>query len=492
MNWIKRVVLVCLMGSVMNVVGAYGFAERLPAWDAGVRGGIPDVSVVVEVDATELEARGTEVIQSAIDAVAGRGAVLLPAGEFRLREPIHLRDGVVLRGRGADMTELTFDIPPPEEDGTLVRPAYGAVRMAGKRGEAEIRILDGHGKGSQVLSVEAGHGLEPGDTILVFSENDPELMYSEARWNVSWALQSLAQIVKVTDVETERVHIDVPLRLDYKAELSPRIQRIRPVEWAGVEDLTLLGAEGFDDSIIGIEAAENCWVRGVDSGYTGRGHIWINFSRFVTVTGNECHHAYDYGGGGNGYGIVAGNVATDCLITDNLLHNLRHSLMTKRGSNGNVFAYNYSTQRRREPAGRPLLCDISVHGHYSYANLFEGNVVEFVELADYWGPTGPQTTLFRNRVIEKLEVRDHSHWTNLIGNDVLGGEILVDDTCEHVLQLGNREGGGEACCSEPKLPASLCFTERPPFWTDLPWPAIGPGTDSGREVFIPAQARLAE
>jgi hypothetical protein len=480
------------MGGLFSANLAPAFEDRLPAWDAGVRGGIPQLPVVAEVGAEELEARGSQVIQAAIDGISGRGAVLLPSGKFVLREPIHLRDGLVLRGRGAGVTELTFDIPPPEEDGTTVRPAYGAVRLAGEREDREIRITKGYQKGSQYLEVSSGQSLAVGDTILVYSENDPELMYSEARWDVGWALQSLAQIVKVVDVEAETVRIDVPLRLDYKAELQPRIKRIRPIEWAGVEDLTAMGADGFDDSIIGIEAAENCWVRGVESAYTGRGHIWINFSRFVTVTGNECHHAYDYGGGGNGYGIVAGNVATDCLITDNLLHNLRHSLMTKRGSSGNVFAYNYSTDRRREPAGRPLLCDISVHGHYSYANLFEGNVVDFVELADYWGPTGPQTTFFRNRVMEKLEVRDHSHWTNLIGNEVVAGRILVEDNCEHVLLLGNREAGEPACCREPSLPASLYYTEKPPFWTDLPWPAIGPGTDPDREVVIPAQTRRAE
>lgn len=476
----------CLFGKAV----AAGYEDRLPEWDAGVRGGIPTIAVQAEVDAEALATRGIEAIEAAMAPVSAPGAVLLPPGSYLLRSPIKLRDGIVLRGRGVGETELIFDIPPPEEDGAEVRPAYGAVRMAGNRERREIEILSGYGKGSQFLEVVSGHGLAVGDTILVYSENDPELMYTEERWNVSWALQSLAQIVKVVGVVEDGILIDVPLRLDYKTELRPRIKRIQPIERAGVEDLTLIGAPGFNDTIIGIEAAENCWVRNVETAYTGRGHIWINFSRFITVTGNECRHAHDYGGGGNGYGIVAGNVATDCLVADNILHNLRHSLMTKRGSNGNVFAYNYSTERRRDPAGRPLLCDISVHGHYSYANLFEGNVIDFVELADYWGPTGPLTTLFRNRVAKKLEIRDHSHWTNVIGNDLLVGEILVEANCEHVLLLDNREGPVKACCTPSTLPASLYYDGKPVFWTtDLPWPAIGPGTDPDREAFIPAQLR---
>jgi hypothetical protein len=469
-----------------------GFEDRLPEWDAGVRGGIPEITVQAEVDAEALATRGIEAVKEAMASVSGPGAVLLPAGSYLLRHPIELQDGIVLRGRGAGETTLIFDIAPPEEDGSAVRPAYGAVSLSGIREAREIQIQGGYEKGSRTLRVEPGHGLEAGDTILVYSENDPGLMYTEERWDVSWALQSLAQIVQVVHAEEAVVQIDFALRLDYKTELLPRIQRIRPIERAGVEDLTLIGAKGFDDTIIGIEAAENCWVRNVETAYTGRGHIWINFSRFITVTGNECRHAHDYGGGGNGYGIVAGNVATDCLVTDNLLHHLRHSLMTKRGSNGNVFAFNYSTERRRDPAGRPLLCDISVHGHYSYANLFEGNVVDFVELADFWGPTGPLTTLFRNRVAKKLEVRDHSHWTNVIANDLLTGEILVEDNCEHVLLLANREGDTPSCCPGPELPASLYFDEKPSFWGDLPWPSIGPGTEAERAIVIPAQLRWEE
>jgi len=28
--------------------------------------------------------------------------------------------------------------------------------------------------------------------------------------------------------------------------------------------------------------------------------------------------------------------------------------------------------------------DISVHGHYAYSNLFEGNIVQEITVSDYW------------------------------------------------------------------------------------------------------------
>ncbi len=123
-------------------------------------------------------------------------------------------------------------------------------------------------------------------------------------------------------------------------------------------------------------------MRRCETTNTARGHIWANFSRHITIVENHVHRSFSYGGGGAGYGIVAGNIATDYLITDNILHHLRHALMVKRGANGNVFSYNYSFERRCDPEGDRLLCDISLHGHYPYQNLLEGNVVEFIELDD--------------------------------------------------------------------------------------------------------------
>lgn len=461
--------------------------NRVLEWDAGVRGGIPEYEVKERISEGEIQEKGAEAIQGAIDKVRDRGVVELPAGEYLLKAPLEMRSGVVLRGAGKGKTELAFQLEPPEEDPGQLRPAFGAIRFWGSRGDSEYGLESGYEAGSRQLRLKGEGPMEAGSMILVYSENDPDLMYTQERWKADWAEQSIAQIVTVEKVTGKEIDIDTALRLDFQKSLNPRIRVIEPIEWAGLESMSIEGLAPYDDTIIGLENARNCWVRNVESAYTGRGHIWMNFSRFVTVTGNHVHHAYDYGGGGNGYGIVAGNIAVDCLVTNNELDNLRHSMMTKRGSNGNVFAYNYSHSRRREPAGKPLLCDISVHGHYSYMNLFEGNVVEFVELADYWGPTGPLTTLFRNRVKDRIKIDDHSHRTNIIGNDLIEGDIVIDPTCEEVLILGNRDAKLEKRQKKPALPASLYYDEAPEFWGDMPWPGIGPGTDASRKAQIPVQ-----
>lgn len=468
-------------------------AKALPEWNAGYQGEIPDLPVVATVAVESLEALGHAAIQEAIDGVDGGGAVLLPEGEFDLHGPISMRSGVVLRGAGVDKTFLRFHEMPADEFDGVFRPAFGRIRFEGSRRAEEYAIEKGYERGSDCLKMSELGELEVGQMILVFSENDPELLYTEARWERPWAAQSLAQIVEVVKIKKNKVFLDVPLRLTYKNELRPRVLIIDPIVEAGVEDIKIENTDPDCDHIIGLENARNCWVRRLETIYSTRGHIWINFSRFVTVSENVVHHSFSYGSGGRGYGIVAGNVVTDSLVTDNVLHHLRHALMVKRGANGNVFSYNYSFERRRDPEGDRLLCDISLHGHYPYQNLFEGNVVEFIELADYWGPTGPYTTFVRNVVELKIEVADHSHGAIFLGNKIIEEGFVSDGTSRGLYLNGNTTGNGELLPSNRmliKVPTSAYLSEAPDGWGDLPWPVLSGG--EGVSVHIPAQRRWLE
>lgn len=482
----------CLIVDISSLSGIS--RDRLPEWDAGVRGGIPDVAVVTTLTADDLAGETAARIQAAIDNASTPGAVLLPSGDFTIREPIRLRSGVVLRGAGAGKTILQADIGAMREFDPDDRPAMGALQIEGQRHSVAVKLQSGYQKGSTTVKTHSAEAFAIGDWILIFSENDPGLMYTQERWERDWAQQLLAQIVRISKVEGNQVSFDTPLRLTLEPELNPRARKIEPIENAGIENITVIRLDSLIDNIIGIEAAVNSWVRNCETIHATRSHIWINYSRFVTVEGNHTHRSQHFGGGGQGYGIVTGNVAVDCRIQDNILHQFRHSLMTKAGSNGNVFAYNYSFDRRREPAGSPLLCDISIHGHYSHNNLFEGNVVEHAVFADFWGPTGPQTTLFRNVVTRKIELRDHSHDAILIGN-IIGKEgIETDGTSQRSIIFGNYVEGADHPYNEvevARLPDSLYLKEKPCFWPDdLVWPPVRPAHGLPTQIIIPAQVRF--
>jgi hypothetical protein len=125
-------------------------------WIPGIPGGIPEVEVVANVK--EYGALGDGVtddaaaFQKAIDAV-DEGAVLIPAGDYVLKNGLAINKGVVLRGEGADKTRLLFDI----DDRTAINIAKY------DRGEW-IDVVDGHGFGSENIIVADGSAFKARDS----------------------------------------------------------------------------------------------------------------------------------------------------------------------------------------------------------------------------------------------------------------------------------------------------------------------------------------
>lgn len=455
----RRLALILAVHALPALAGPPGLpADRLIEWRAGVQRGIPSVKARAKLAAAQLRDDAAGAIQGAINSLGQGGAILLPAGEFTLRAPLRLRSGVVLRGKGPSKTRLILDTPPKSQ--------ANDIDLAGGLA-APVEVLEGATAGSRRLRLRSAKGLEPGSDVVLFSENDPARMYTRKAWDAGWAKQSPGQIVRVTKVAGDWVALDVPVRLTHTAALKPRIRALTPIRRAGLEDLYLeRRRQKAESSIISIRYAIDCWVRNVEGSHTLRGHVWIECSRFCTVESCTFHHAHDYGGGGHGYGVVAGKHATDCLIWNNRFRKLRHAMMTKQGANGNVFAYNLSEENVDK-------CDISIHGHLSYMNLFEGNDVQFVQVADYWGPTGPLTTFFRNRVATRLDVKDHSHRTTVVANLLRALNVAAD--CKDVLADGNVIDGKPRWLTRPRrLTASLFLDKKPPFWDRRPWPPFGP------------------
>jgi hypothetical protein len=131
-----------------------------------------------------------------------------------------------------------------------------------------------------------------------------------------------------------------------------------------------------------------------------RGHIKCSRSTHIEISGCYLHEATGYGGGGEGYGVTLVSQATNVLAEDNIFEKLRHAMLVARGANGNVFGYNYSLDQYSTGdagTGQNYQGDVSIHGHFPFANLFEGNVFEYARIDVWWGYAGPDNTFFRNR-----------------------------------------------------------------------------------------------
>jgi hypothetical protein len=130
--------------------------------------------------------------------------------------------------------------------------------------------------------------------------------------------------------------------------------------------------------------------------------------------------------------------------------------------------------------------DISVHGHYPFMNLFEGNYVSEIGIADYWGPAGPGNTYFRNKVMDEgIFFYDESHRQNVIGNITTGITDRDKKGKENIIKAN--VVNNEAISPVPDLPGSLYLIEIPSFLKGYKWPVYGPDVTGNNK--LPAQVR---
>ena len=176
------------------------------------------------------------------------------------------------------------------------------------------------------------------------------------------------------------------------------------------------------------------WIQNIESSYTQCHHISIEESVNIEIRDSYIHDSFDKGGGGTGYGISLQQYVTNSLIENNILSDLRHSLIVQLGVNGCVFGYNFC--RRNYDNNGFDVAYISLHGNYPFVNLFEGNIVGYAHISDNWGPSGPGNTFFRNRIVgtnwngdfgqnRGIHIDDYSHYQNIIGNELVGQKTNI-------------------------------------------------------------------
>jgi hypothetical protein len=240
--------------------------------------------------------------------------------------------------------------------------------------------------------------------------------------------------------------------------------------------------------------AAKCWIQSAESNHTRKSHVNLTQSLAFTIRESFFHRSFDYGGGGSGYGVECGKHTTDVLVENNVFDSLRHSMLVQVGANGNVFGYNFSCHTIQGEGEVNLNQgwippDISIHGHYTYMNLFESNDVEEIGIADHWGPAGPGNTYFRNQVNkEGIFIYDISLHQNLVGNIA---RTLVDEKgvipenfllANRIRRMRFRKNDAEL------LPRSLYLDSIPLFLSGKSLPILGP--DVKGKTKLPARERF--
>ena len=452
--------------------------DRLVPWDPGVRGELPDPVAACPASAPSVRDSGAigdgatddaAAFAAAIGAAPPGSAVRVPAGTYLIRGGLTIDKGIVLCGEGPATSRLLFEGDAP-----------GISIIKYDRGTF-VGVRSGIGKGSSRLEVEDASGFTVGEYAEIQQTNDWSVMDPEVRWrNETWVPDSaVGQVMRVTAVEGSTVVIDPPLSLDFDAAMAPVVRPLGLVEGAGLQGLYLARNDTADQETVLIKNAAGCWVRDCEGENTMRAHVAMESTLWNEVRDSIFHHSHDYGGGGHGYGVTLGLHVTATLTENNIFFHLRHSMIVQVGATLNVFAYNYSVDPFQNEGGTWTPCDISLHGHYANGNLFEANTVQEVDVSDYWGATGPGNTFYRNRVqAEGIDVLDHSHGQNVVGNELgTGLDILtIDATVNDTFVHGNFQDGvigWDPGVVDHGLPPSLYRTTKPGFFGSTAWPVTG-------------------
>jgi hypothetical protein len=459
------------------------------AWRPGLEGTIPYSPSIHSV--MDFGAAGDGVtddsaaFQAALDSLPENGgAVFVPPGTYLLRSTIQLGDGAVLRGSGAASSRLRFDLDGRDDT---------AIEVVTYDRGAWVDAVSGYEEGSAEINVTDASSFIVPTFAEIQQTNDPEVMFTDPLWDQVWAENAVGEIVRVDAKIGNRLILHDPLRFTYDPAMNPRIRSQGFIEDVGIEHLHISRVDDGGGNTILLKNAAWAWVREVEIDTTSRTHVHVDTVYGCEIRGSYIHHAHDYGGGGNAYGVELINHTTGCLVENNIFTNLRHSMMVHVGANGNVFGYNYSREATSEGAWLPN--DISLHGHFPFDNLFESNVLQAIGVGDYWGPAGPANTMLRNCVQDEgIVIEDHSHGQFVIGNTLTAGaqnQILIDPSVLNSIVHGNYVNGDVQW--DPGIPdhtiaESYYLSSRPPFYGDaLPWPSIG--GDLGPACSNPAMAR---
>lgn len=453
-----------------------GHAQTIPSgrttnWQkAGLADTLPEYGNIVNIMShgavTDGITPNNTAFSNAVAALNGQpGTIYIPAGNYLFTQSINITtDSIIIRGDGVN-TRLLFDMNHSNEN------------MFNIRGTISTTVFDvpnGIQRNDTALTAISVSGINNDDYILL-TNNDSSLIFSP------WAMRSAGQILKVKSVTGNTLTVDNTIRRHYPTASNATINQIHAIQGVGIECLYIerVDSTAQQTNNIDFTYAANCWVTGIESNKTNFSHIAVNYSTHILIRGNYFHHAHAYGEGGQAYGTTLEYTSGDCLIENNIFEHLRHSMLVQAGANGNVFAYNYSTDPywTQPPLPTNSAGDIVCHGNYPYLNLFEGNIIQNIVVDESHGINGPYNTFYRNRAEQYgiFTVAAASDSQNYAANEITNATGYYLLTGLGFFESGNNVKGTIMPVNSPAPAENSLHRGSPPgYWpSQSAYPSVG-------------------
>jgi hypothetical protein len=426
--WIAGALLVAPAARAQAWSGVIDPARAIDWSQAGLPGGLPDASFT-QCGSTIAAYSGTaDAISQQIQSCSANQYVLLDAGTFNLSSSIDFgsKDHVVLRGAGADQTQLVFSGASTVNCnlGTSTTIALCSTDQTDFWSNPPVFMWTaGYAQGTDQLTLNDTTGIAVGSMLFLSQDDDGYTGYPATGASIDnggyfvcadeyetgpttgcsyngpdgtypspfthrWQYEA----VVATAISGNVVTISPSLRHpNWRASQVPTAMLIQPLHGSGVEDLSIdMGNNQNIGYGIDIWACDGCWVSGVevkDYYNWAIGEGWSVHGQF------QSNYIYDGAGTGpDSYGLRFLTTA-DNLVVNNIFQHIRSSITFDEPDVGTVVAYNYSVNQYT--GDDAMFLAFWPHSAGDDFELFEGNVSDGVVMDSSHGGHLDQT-LFRN------------------------------------------------------------------------------------------------
>ena len=351
--------------------------------------------------------------QLAINALNGAGEIYITKGTYLFLQSIILPDSIIIQGETDTISHASlvkFKLSPGLDHG---------IKIIGSEVNTNYTLTYPLQQGATKIYVNQPQLFNVGDYLKLYPYDDTLLV------NNSWAYNSTGQILEIIQKNGDSLVLKKPLRRSYLGNNLPTIYKLIPRHQVHINCIKIerIDTTTTQTANIYFYDAADCSINGIESNYCNFAHIDIRNSTKITVKNSYFRESFSYGSDGKGYGVIIQSTSGDCYVHQNNFEHLRHSMILQSGANGNVYAYNYSTNPYWTGVSLPANSsgDMVFHGNYVYMNLMEGNVVQNIVIDNSHGKNGPFNTFYRNRAELYgifMNSSPASDQQNFIGNQV--------------------------------------------------------------------------
>lgn len=323
----------------------------------------------------------------------------LAPGSFEIMAVVERMDGTRTETKKAVEWDPEEPAKPSDNrysSSVAVLNFLGDVRAHRK---GQLKLVKTVRRGESKLSFREQVPWKAGDLLyLEMKPTKARLMKLESA-RKDFPIRAMAWVEGVAE-DGKTVQLAAPLRHDFEA-ISTWVSRAKPMEYSGLEDLTLEQTAKQWINGVQFSVVANCWATGVRVFRAGRNPLGMGRAKNCLIQDCVFEEIWYRGGGGTGY--IGWTAAWDCLMEEVRCRDLRHAPNLQSSAAGNVIR-----------KSRFIGSDVNFHMLWAHENLIEqceidakrgtgsygyGVYAQKPDVAIHGPGGGPRNVIYNNKIV---------------------------------------------------------------------------------------------